>query len=143
MTRPDSDEHLTDADLLSLAAPASGEPEPLPRHLSTCDACSRALQEWRTAMRDVAREDAAELERRTSEEWRLAEDATMAAIRKAQPRRSAPVSRWAIGIAAALILVALAMPFRRGASPAPPAEPADMALVSPADRAGLDAAVLL
>ena len=50
--------------------------------------------------------------------------------------------RWAIGIAAALLLVALAMPFRRApASPAAsatagePAEAADLALASAADRA--------
>lgn len=139
MTRPDSDGHLTDADLLSLAAPASGEPEPLPRHLSTCESCSRALQEWRTAMREVAREDAAELERRTPEEWRVAEDATMAAIRKVRPRRTAPAVRWAMGVAAALILMALAMPFRHVA-PVPATAPApgqttDMSLASAADRA--------
>jgi anti-sigma factor RsiW len=64
-----SDRHLTDAELFDLAAPASGEPEPLPRHLSQCDACSRALQEWKAAMRELAMEDAAPLDRRPAEEW--------------------------------------------------------------------------
>ncbi len=132
-----SDAHLTDADLLALAAPASGEPEPLPRHLSGCDACSRALQQWRSAMQEAAREDVRELERRTPEQWRAAEDATMAAIRRARPRRTVPAARWAIGIAAAVLLVALAMPFRReAASPAgESAGASDVALASAADRA--------
>ena len=95
MDRHAPEDHLTDAELLSLAAPASGEPEPLPRHLSRCEACSRALQEWRAAMREMAREDVAELDRRSPEEWRAAEDATMAAIRKARPRsRRATAARW-------------------------------------------------
>ena len=132
-----SDKHLTDAELLDLAAPASGEPEPLPRHLSGCEECSRALQEWRTAMREVAREDVAELERRTPEEWRAAADSTMAAIRRAKPRRTTSAVRWAIGIAAAALILALAMPFRRAAqAPSIPApEPAsDSAFASAADR---------
>ena len=138
-----TDAHLTDADLLALAAPASGEPEPLPRHLSGCEACSRALQQWRSAMREAARDDVRELERRTPEEWRAAEDATMAAIRRASPRRTLPAARWAIGIAAAVLLLALAMPFRREAAPAQPAgssagesaSASDLALASAADRA--------
>ena len=140
MDRYVPDDHLTDAELLSLAAPASGEPEPLPRHLSSCDLCSRALQEWRHAMRDAAREDVAELDRRSPEEWRAASDATMAAIRRAGPRaRRASPARWAAAIAAALVVVALAMPFRRGAAPSAPSpgnpgDSSDMALASPADR---------
>jgi len=134
MDRTVSD-HLSDAELLALAAPASGEPEPLPRHLLGCEACSRALQEWRSAMREVAREDVAELENRSSDEWRSAEDATMAAIRRAGPRRTVPAFRWAMGIAAALLLVALAMPFRRESRAGKPtATESDMAFASAADR---------
>jgi hypothetical protein len=138
MDRTDSDKHLTDAELFALAAPASGEPEPLPGHLSGCEACSRALKDWQAAMREVSREDVAELERRSSEEWRAAEDATMAAIRRARPRRTAPAVRWAVGIAAALLVVALAMPFRREPPAAAAGEPADTpeeAFASAADRA--------
>ena len=113
-----SNRHLTDAELLGLAAPASGEPEPLPRHLSECEACSRALQEWQAAMREAGKEDVAELERRAPEEWRAAEDATMAAIRRSRPRRRSSGLRWVAGIAAALLVMALAMPFRRAVSPA-------------------------
>ena len=144
MDRHDSgpDRHLTDAELLGLAAPASGEPEPLPRHLSDCETCSRALQEWQAAMREAAKEDVAELDRRTPEEWRVAEDATMAAIRRARPRRRTSPLRWAAGIAAALIVLALAMPFRVGtprsdtasAKPAPTAEAPEGAFSLAADR---------
>jgi hypothetical protein len=116
---PELDNHLTDAELLGLAAPASGEPEPLPRHLSVCESCSRALQEWQSAMRETARDDVAELERRTPEEWRAAEDATMAAIRRVRPNRRTSAIRWAAGTAAALLLLALAMPFRRSVSKQP------------------------
>jgi hypothetical protein len=137
MDRRDTD-HLSDADLLALAAPASGEPEPLPRHLSACEACSRALQEWRNAMREAAREDVAELERRTPEEWRAAEDATMAAIRRAKPRRTSSAVRWVLGVAAAALVVALAMPFRKASpaseSPSSAGETSDMAFASAADR---------
>src|SRR5262245_53979 len=134
MTSREPEGHLTDAEFLSLAAPAPGEPEPLPRHLSGCDACSRTLQEWRSAMREAGREDAAELERRSPEEWRAAEAATMAAVRKARPRRTAPAVRWAVGAAAALLLVALAMPFRKASSPVRTGDGSDLALASPADR---------
>jgi hypothetical protein len=63
-------------------------------------------------MREAGRDDVGELERRSPEEWRAAETATMAAIRRARPRRTVPAVRWAIGVAAALLVVALAMPFR-------------------------------
>ena len=89
--------HLTDADLFALTAPASGEPEPLPRHLSRCEACARALQEWRGSMRELAREDVAELERRPEEDWKAAREATMSAIRRARPRRPAAAVRWIVG----------------------------------------------
>ena len=130
-----SDRHLTDAELFDLAAPASGEPEPLPRHLSRCDACSRALQDWKAAMRELAMEDAAPLDRRPAEEWLAAREATMSAIRRARPRRPIQAVRWAIGVAAALLVVTLAMP-RRPESPAAaaPAPRDDMALASAADR---------
>jgi hypothetical protein len=136
----DSDKHLTDAELFSLAAPPSGEPEPLPRHLSHCEACSRALREWQGALADLAREDAAEIDRRTPEDWRAAQEATMAAIRRAGARRRAPVLRWAAGIAAALVLMALAMPWRRSAGPDSPqvatsrGETSPATLTSAADR---------
>ncbi len=138
-TEMDEDKHLTDAELFSLAAPPSGEPEPLPRHLSRCEACSRALREWQGAMADLAREGAAEIDRRSPDDWRDAQEATMAAIRRAGPRRKMPVLRWAVGIAAALLLVALAMPWRRSANPGTPdpqvaTDRAETTLASSADR---------
>jgi hypothetical protein len=110
--------HLTDAELFALAAPASGEPEPLPQHLSRCEACARALQEWRGAMRELARDDVRELERRPEEDWTAAREATMSAVRRARPRRTGSTIRWVAGVAAAVLLVALAMPARRGDAPA-------------------------
>ena len=110
--------HLTDAELFTLAAPPVGEPEVLPRHLSECQSCSRALQEWKTSMRDLADEDVEPIDRRSPEEWLASADATMARIRRAaRPGRPARRLRWAVGIAASLLLLALAIP-RHGAGPA-------------------------
>lgn len=133
MTR-NPDAHLTDSDLFALAAPASGEPQPLPPHLSRCEACSRALQEWRTAVRELAREDAAAVEARPEEEWEAAREATMAAVRRSRPKAAGQALRWAAGIAAAVVLVLLAMPARRSAAPASTAPADDMALSSASDR---------
>lgn len=111
--------HLTDAELFTLAAPPAGEPEVLPRHLSECQSCSRALQEWKTSMRDLAAEDVEPIDRRSPEEWLASADATMARIRRAaHPARRQRPLRWAVGIAASLLLLALAIP-RHGTGPAP------------------------
>ncbi|HWZ85153.1 MAG TPA: hypothetical protein VN032_03065 [Thermoanaerobaculia bacterium] len=132
--------HLTDAEFFALAAPATGEPEALPRHLSRCRACSHTLQDWKGAVRSLADEETGEIDRRTPEEWRAAEEATMAAIRRSgRPRRSAHPLRWAVGIAAALVVLALALPARHTPSslavaPTPAAESA-AAELTPADRA--------
>jgi hypothetical protein len=108
-----ADRHLNDEELFALAAPAAGEPEALPRHLAHCAACGRALQEWKTALRDVGQDDLGPVGRRTDEAWRAAEDATMSAIRRSGRRPSrGRALRWAAGIAASLLLVALAMPWR-------------------------------
>jgi hypothetical protein len=110
--------HLTDAELFTLAAPPAGEPEVLPRHLSECQSCSRALQEWKTSMRDLAEEDVEPIDRRSPEEWLASADATMARIRRAaRPGRRQRPLRWGVGIAASLLLLALAIP-RHGAGPA-------------------------
>jgi hypothetical protein len=132
-----ADRHLTDAELFGLALPATGEPEAIPEHLAGCQQCSRALQDWKASVAALAEEDVEEINRRTPADWRAAEDATMAAIRRAgRPgRRSHPV-RWALGIAAAVAVLVLAMPPRRAtpdvaAAPAPSGE----SELSPADRA--------
>lgn len=126
--------HLTDDELFALAAPASGEPEPLPRHLSVCESCARALQEWRGALRELAREDVARLESRPEEDWAAAREATMSAVRRARPRRPASAFRWVAGIAAAALLVALAMPARRSGTAAVAAAAPEAAFASAADR---------
>ena len=140
MDQNDSDRHLTDAELFGLAAPAAGEPEALPPHFSSCQACSRALQEWKASVRALAAEEVDEIERRSPADWQAAEDATMAAIRRAaRPGRKSHPLRWAVGIAATLAVIALAMPGRRivpiaAAVPTPTAD----AGLSPADRADDD-----
>lgn len=127
--------HLTDAELFGLAAPASGEPQPLPQHLSRCEACARALQEWRGAMRELAREDVAAIDGRPEEEWAAAREATMSAVRRARPRRAGAPVRWIAGVAAVVLLVALAMPARRSRpAPAASAASADTGFASAADR---------
>lgn len=129
------DRHLTDAELFGLAAPAAGEPEALPRHLSECQACSRALQDWKSAVRSLADHDLGELSQRTGDEWRAAEDATLAAIRRAgRPGRRTRSVRWVMGIAASLLLVALAMPWRRAEIPSGPGEIDETSALSAQDR---------
>jgi hypothetical protein len=126
--------HLTDADLFTLAVPPAGEPEVLPRHLSECQDCSRALQEWKASVRTLADEDVEAIDRRTPEQWDAAADATMAKIRRAaRPARPAQRLRWAVGIAASLLLLALAIP-RHGVTRLPGAVPAA------SDASGLSAA---
>jgi hypothetical protein len=140
MDRTLADKHLTDAELFSLAAPASGEPEALPRHLSECQVCSRALQEWQTALRAIGDEEVEDIEKRTPQQWREAEAETMSAIRKAAPRERRNPWRWAIGVAASLVILALAMPWKPASAPAASSgttvasAAADDAGMSPADR---------
>jgi hypothetical protein len=124
--------HLTDADLFALAVPAAGEPEVLPGHLSECQRCSRALQEWKSSVRALAEEGVDAINRRTPEQWNAAADATMARIRRsARPGKSRRPLRWAVGIAASLLILALAIP-RHGA-PAASIQPEASAL-SAADQ---------
>ena len=99
-----AERHLTDEEIFALAAPAAGEPEALPRHLAHCAACGRALQEWKTALHELGDEELGPVGRRSDEEWRAAEDATLSQIRRSgaaslepprdalgdRPRRVAP-----------------------------------------------------
>jgi hypothetical protein len=102
--------HLTDAELFTLAVPPVGEPEALPRHLSECFRCSRALQEWKLAVREIADDDMAALDHRTAAEWESLESETISAMRRAGQKRRAPVVQWAASIAAALLLGVLLLP---------------------------------
>jgi hypothetical protein len=115
--------HLTDAELFTLAAPPVGEPEALPRHLSECFRCSRALQEWKLAVREIADEETETLDRRSAAEWEALENGTIEAMRRAGLKRRAPAVKWAVSIAASLLLAALLLPAMRrtgrDASPRP------------------------
>ena len=134
MDQKTSESHLTDAELFGLAVPAAGEPEALPRHLSECQSCSRALQEWKASVQALAEEEVDELNRRSPEQWSAAADATRAAIhRAAKPRRGSRTLRWALGIAASLLIIALAIP-RRGVPAAGAGSPPDSSGLSAADR---------
>jgi hypothetical protein len=115
--------HLTDAELFTLAVPPVGEPEALPRHLSECVRCSRALQEWKLTVREIADEETEALDLRSAAEWEALENGTIEAMRRAGPKRRAPAVKWAVSIAASLLLAALLLPAmrktRRDASPRP------------------------
>jgi hypothetical protein len=113
-----TDRHLTDAELFALAAPAAGEPEPLPVHLSRCADCSRALKDWTAALAQIGEDEAAPIENRSPERWNAAAESTMAGIRAAGRRgRPGRAARWALGIAATLLVVLLAAPWRQSADP--------------------------
>ena len=132
--RHDIERHLSDAELFALAAPATGEPEALPEHLSRCRDCARALREWKEAVRSAGDEETGELADRSAEEWRAAEDATLERIRRARraPRPAHPW-RWALAAAASLLVVVLVLSGRRAA---PTAVAAAKATPAPAAAVG-------
>lgn len=109
--------HLTDQELFDLALPAAGQPEALPRHLSGCLACSRALQTWKSAVRELAQEDADVIEQRSPREWQALEERTLEAIRHSRRMRPRRLLGWAMAIAASLLLVTLLLPGRRVPAP--------------------------
>jgi hypothetical protein len=113
--------HLTDDALFALAVPTAGVPEALPPHLMECLACSRALTEWKAAVRDIGDKDDEALAARAPEEWTAAEDATLAAVRRAgAPGRGRPqMLKWALPLAASLFLVLLLVPGRDVSAPTP------------------------
>jgi hypothetical protein len=108
--------HLTDAELFAIALPAAGVPEALPGHLSDCLACSRALVGWKAAVRDLAAEGDDAIARRTPEQWEDAQAKTMAAVRRSRFAGRALPLRWAVSVAAVLLLFAVAIPLQRSAS---------------------------
>ena len=105
--------HLTDGELFNLAVPPVGEPEALPRHLSECFSCSRLLQEWKSAVRDLADEETEELDRRSSADWEALEEKTIEAMKRAGRTRRTPAVKWAVSIAASLLLAILLIPARK------------------------------
>jgi hypothetical protein len=105
--------HLTDADFFTLALPPAGEPEALPRHLSECLACSRQFSEWRSAVRELGNKGMDSLGNRSAADWETLEDRTIEAIRRL--RRPKPrLWRWAVAVAASILLFAVAVPLWRG-----------------------------
>ena len=109
-----TDRHLADAELFNLAVPPVGEPEALPRHLSECWSCSRALQEWKSAVRELAEEETEELDRRSPAEWEALEEKTIEAMKRAGRTRPAAAARWAVLIAACLLLAVFLTPSSQG-----------------------------
>ncbi len=142
MDKQDFNRHLTDAELFGLAAPPAGELEALPPHLSACQDCSRALLEWKASVRALAEEEVDEIERRSPRQWHATQEATMAAIRRAaRPARRGRPQVWAAGIAASLVVIALAMPPRHRAPvdvAAAVPTPAAQTSLSPVDQADDD-----
>jgi len=132
--------HLSDEELFALALPPAGEPEALPAHLLQCARCGRALQEWKAAVRQLAEDDAEPVARRSSEEWKAAEDRTIEALSRAGRRRRVRPLPWAIGLAAAVLLAALLLPALRPSRPAAPAAVAVSATTSAPELSGQDAA---
>jgi len=115
--------HLTDAELFTLAVPPVGEPEALPRHLSECFRCSRALQEWKLVVREIADEEMEALDRRSAADWEALENGTIEAMRRAGRKRRAPAVKWVVSIAASLLLAALLLPAMRKTGRDAPSQP--------------------
>lgn len=134
MQEAKSTTHLTDAELFGFAVPAAGAPEALPSHLSDCLACSRSLQEWKGAVRELAGE-IGPIGARTPEAWADAEDQTMRAIRRAGSVRRGTPLKWGVGIAASLLLFALAVPMRRTGPGTVPGAGTAASDLSPQDQA--------
>jgi anti-sigma factor RsiW len=119
--------HLDDGDLFLLAFPPSGEPEPLPPHLSDCASCAGRFAEWERAAREIAgrpEASAADFER-----------AVMARVR-AVPRPAARRARaWRAGLAAAAALAGAFWVGSRTASRPVAAPAASESAMAPGDLA--------
>lgn len=113
-------DHLTDDALFALALPAAGVPEALPAHLLACLRCTRALADWKNAVRDLGERDEDVLEKRTAGEWAAVEDATLSAIRRegAPGRGRTRMLAWALPVAASLLVFALVVTGRQDSAPA-------------------------
>jgi anti-sigma factor RsiW len=134
-TRPAA--HLTDEELFGLALPPVGQPEALPAHLSACRACSRALQEWKQAVGELAAEADGALDRRAAADWDVRSRETMEKIRAsgAPARRGSRQAVVGLLLAAAMLLFALLAPRQQAPGPVAPVEAAASAELSPADEA--------
>ncbi len=129
------DRHLSDAEFFSLALPPTGQPEALPQHLGGCLSCSRALAEWKAAVRDLAQEDVAPIAARSRAQWAAAEERTLAAIRTTRPARPRRRLWSALGAVAALLVAALLLVHSRRPEQSRAVRPGDAAEWSAQDRA--------
>jgi len=130
-------DHLTDEELFALALPPAGEPEAVPPHLVGCGRCGKALQDWKAAVRDVAREEVEPLRHRTPEEWRAAEERTIARLRREGGATRGRPLRWAVGLAAALLVALLLLPGNR--APRTPASAATSVSSASSELSAADA----
>jgi hypothetical protein len=91
------------------------------------------MADWKSALHDLAEEDEAAIDRRSPEDWRIAGDATLEAIRRSGPpgRSRVRTLAWALPVAASLFLVAV-FAVRR---PSAPVSFDDTAGLSAQDRA--------
>lgn len=130
-------QHLDDEALFALAVPPAGEPEALPRHLSECLRCSRALQDWKSAVRELADEEVAPLERRTPAEWEALENQTIEALRRSRRSVRRQALKWVVSIAACLMVAVLLLPARKSTrrAAAPPASTAQLSTQDQKDDA--------
>jgi anti-sigma factor RsiW len=130
-------DHLTDDTLFALALPAAGVPEALPAHLLECLRCTRALADWKKAVRDLGERDEDDLEKRTAEEWSAVEDSTLAAIRRegAPGRGRARTLSWALPAAASLLVFALLVSGRQNSAPEAAGDTAGLSAQDQADDA--------
>jgi hypothetical protein len=130
-------EHLTEDELFALAVPIAGVPEALPPHLMECVECSHVLTEWKSAVRELGDRDEEVLAARSAEEWSAAEDATVEAIRRAgAPGRGRPrMLKWALPLAASLLVALFLLPGRDVPSGAPAVAEEEVAGLSAQDRA--------
>jgi hypothetical protein len=130
-----STDHLTDEELFSLAVPPTGAPEPLPVHLSDCLQCSQALVDWKRALSEIGREDGDVIGGRSAEDWRAAEETTLAAIRQAGApgRHRAKILRWALPAAAVVAFFALLIAGRSTQTPVAFDDPSGLSAQDRAD----------
>jgi len=70
----------------------------------------------KTAVRDLAAEGDEAMSRRTPEQWEAAQASTMAAIRRSRFSGRRLPMRWAVSVAAVLLLFAVAIPLQRSAA---------------------------
>jgi hypothetical protein len=133
-TRPTA--HLTEEELFGLALPPAGQPEALPAHLSACRVCSRALQEWKQAVLELAGEADDAMARRSTAGWDARAKETMERVRAsgAPGRRGSRQAVVGLLLAAAMLLFALLAPRQPAVVTPAPSGVSAASELSPADQ---------